>query len=346
MSKTIKVLIADDSAFMRLLISDIISEDKEIEVIGTAVDGNDAAIKVSSLKPDVLLLDMNMGEFDGLYAVKRVMEENPIPILILSSVGNTNLQPIFDALRCGAVDYINKPQRGSSKVREIEDELVNKIKSAARARPKANTSLGLHSEPDTHEFTGSDKYDIIVIGASTGGPSAIEEIISDLPANLNVPVIVCQHMPANFIQPFVKRLNNLSSLNVVLGGRAMAPKAGMVIIAPGDGNVVIEKDSVTGALGLGYTKEQFREYNNPSINALMLSVARHYGAQAIGVILTGMGKDGVNGLKAIKDEGGYTVAQSEQSSVIYGMPKVAVEKGAVTKTLDIKDIGPHLIKRL
>lgn len=341
-SMDIKVLIADDSGFMRLLISDILSENKGLKVIGAAVDGKDAVDKVKELKPDVLLLDMNMGEYDGIYAVKKIMAESPLPILILSSVGNTNLQPIFDALKLGAVDYLNKPSRGNAKIRLIENELVQKIQSVTRAKPMAvhTHTKNVHQ----HTFDENSKYDIIVIGASTGGPSALEEIIVSLPSNLNVPVIIAQHMPSNFIASFVKRLNKLSPLHVVVGIKAMEPRPGTVIIAPGTGNMVLVKRRES--IKIEFTDRQFREYNNPSINSIMLSAAKVYGERTLAVILTGMGKDGVEGIKAIKQAGGYTIAQDEKSSVIYGMPKAAVACGAIDKSIDIKGIGGFLVSSL
>lgn len=341
MSKT-KVLVADDSGFMRLLISDILSENDSFEVIGTAVDGKDAAEKVKKLNPDVLLLDMNMGEYDGLYAVKRIMNESPLPILILSALGNTDLQPIFDALQLGAVDYLNKPQRGNSKMRQIENELIQKIRGVLRAKPKKVELKAKNTHQ--HTFDGKSKYDAIIIGASTGGPSAIEKIIVSLPSNLNVPVIIGQHMPGNFISQFVRRLDKLSPLDIVEGAKGMEPIPGQVIIAPGIGNMILKRERKR--VRLYFTEEQFREYNNPSINSIMLSAATAYGSRTLAVILTGMGKDGVKGLKAIKDAGGYTIAQNEKSCVIYGMPKVAVETDAVIKSVDIKEIGSFLVNSL
>ncbi|MEO9801674.1 MAG: chemotaxis-specific protein-glutamate methyltransferase CheB [Reichenbachiella sp.] len=340
--KNIKVLIADDSGFMRLLISDILSENDGIKVVGAAVDGKDALVKVKELKPDVLLLDMNMGEYDGIYAVKNIMKEAPLPILILSSVGNTNLQPIFDALQEGAVDYLNKPSRGNAKIRLIENELIQKIRSVTRAKPMAVKASTKNTHK--HTFDENGKYDLIVIGASTGGPSALEEIIVSLPSNLNVPVVIGQHMPSNFIAPFVKRLNKLSPLNVVVGNKNIEPNPGTIIIAPGTGNMVLKKKRKS--VVIDFTERQFKEYNNPSINSIMLSAAEVYGNRTLAVILTGMGKDGVEGMKAIKKAGGYTIAQNEKSSIIYGMPKVAVECGAIDKSIDIKEIGSFLVNCL
>lgn len=346
MSKAMKILVVDDSAFMRLLLSDILSEDPDLDVIGTANDGKEAVSKVLKLKPDLVLLDMNMGEYDGIYAVRELMEKQPVPILILSAVGNSDLEPIFDALRLGAIDYMNKPVRNNSKLRSMDHELIQKIKSVGRAQPKILKKEQPRPAPTNLTFGRSKNYDIIVIGASTGGPTAIEIIITRLPTNLNVPVIICQHMPANFIQPFADRLNNLTGLNIILGKKGMVPRPGDVIIAPGNANMIIEKDKSTGNPTVSFDKKVYSEYNNPSINALMLSVAKVYGKKALGAILTGMGKDGVRGLLAIKESGGHTVAQDQSSSIIYGMPKVAAEKGAVDEVLGIKEIGSYLVNRL
>lgn len=337
----------DDSAFMRLLISDILSEDSSLEVVGSATNGKEAAQKVAELHPDMVLLDMNMGEYDGIYAVKRIMKENPLPILILSSLGNTDLEPIFDALKLGAVDYMNKPNRGNAKMRAMDIELINKIKSIVRAEPKIIKSPSKSNKAlNTHTFSGKSKYEIIAIGASTGGPSAIEKVITSLPANLTVPVIIAQHMPANFIRPFVHRLNSLSPLNIVVGTKSMLPRPGMIVMSPGDANMILERDQSTNKVQVAFCPDKYREYNNPSINALMQSVADTYGSKAIGVILTGMGKDGVKGLKSIREKGGLTIAQNQESSVIFGMPKVALETQAASTALDIKEIGNFLVNSL
>ena len=345
MGKQINILVVDDSAFMRLLLSDLLSKDDEINVVGSAVDGKEAVKLCKELRPDVVLMDMNMGEYDGLYAVERIMKVHPVPILILSSVGNTNLDPIFDALELGAVDYINKPQKGGSKVREIGAHLVATVKRVSRAKPKATKIEKDGVNKLSHTFDSKALYHAIIIGASTGGPTAVEKVITSLPANLNVPVLIGQHMPTNFIKSFSARLDFISPLKVVVGKKGMIPKPGMVIIAPGDTNMILKKDG-NGNVKIGYSDEVYREYNNPSINALMTSAANTYGEKAIGVLLTGMGKDGVKGLQEIKKSGGKTIAQDEASSVIYGMPKLAFETGAADTVLNIKEIGGYLVNCL
>jgi len=340
--KRLKILVVDDSAFMRLLLTDLIQEDDDLEVIGSAINGLEAAGRVTELSPDVVLLDLNMADYDGLYAVKKIMSEKPTPILILSSVGNSDLNPIFEALKLGAVDYMNKPDRNNFKMRSMHSELISKIKAAARAKPRTLTEAA--SSKKIIRSKKKYNFDLLVIGASTGGPSALEQVITDLPADFNVPVIVCQHMPSMFITPFVNRLNTLTELSVVTAAKSMSPTPGTIMVCPGHANTVIQK--VGTKFVVDFDENVYREYNNPSINALMKSVAATYGDKAVGVILTGMGKDGVEGLKAIKEAGGFTIAQDKESCIIYGMPKVAVEQGAVRISLDIKEIGDYIVNQL
>ena len=343
MSGKLQILIVDDSAFMRLLISDLLSEDPNMDVIGTAVNGLEAKEKTLELKPDLVILDLNMGEYDGLFAVREIMKERPTPILILSSVGNTDLQPVFEALKNGAVDYMNKPNRNKSKMREISAELIQKVRSASRAKPRTIAPVPVKPKPVSRRRKSS-KYDLIAIGASTGGPTAIERVITMLPEDFDIPVLICQHMPQVFIPPFVQRLNSLTPLNVIAASKDEKPLVGTIMFCPGHSNLVLTDEG--DGPKVDFTDKKFREYNNPSINAMMLSAAELYRDKMVGVILTGMGKDGVEGMKAIKKAGGFTIAQNKESSVIYGMPKAANEAGAVDALLDINEIGSYLVKEL
>ena len=344
MSNTLKVLVVDDSAFMRLLVSNLLSEDSSIEVIGTATNGLEAKEKAMELNPDVVVLDLNMEKYDGLYAVKSIMKDRPTPILILSAVGNTDLHPVFEALKNGAVDYMNKPNRNKSKIHEIQSELIQKVKSTARAKPKKITDQRLEKKLKAASFRKKSKYDIIAIGASTGGPTALEKILTTLPHNFNIPVIICQHMSQMFIPPFVKRLNSLTKLNVVAATQDMEPTPGTIMFCPGHSNLILNREN--GIAKVNFTNQVFKDYNNPSINALMKSTAKVYADKSVGVILTGMGKDGVEGMKSLKARGALTIAQNRASSVIYGMPKAAVESGVIDLELDIKEIGNYLVKNL
>lgn len=327
---------------MRLLLSDVLSSDPGLEVIGTAKDGLEAVDMTLKHRPDVIMMDMEMGEYNGLYAIKHIMEKCPTPILILSSVGNTNLEPIFDALRLGAVDYMNKPMRGGSKIRTMDQELISRLKGIVKAKPQIVKNNQTKNTPLKKEKS-SGEYEILIIGASTGGPSAVEQVVIGLQDAVDVPIVIAQHMPPNFIDPFVRRINSRTPLNVVLGAPGMEPRKGNVIICPGDANLEFKCRGKSKTVQLVESDKKFREYNNPSINAIMLSAASVYGASSLGVILTGMGKDGAKGMKAINEAGGLTVTQDEASSVIFGMPKAAIEIGNVDQVLDIKEIGAYLI---
>lgn len=338
----LQTLIVDDSAFMRLLLSDVLSSDPGLNIMGTAKDGLEAVQVTLKHRPDVIVMDMEMGEYNGLYAIKHIMEQCPTPILILSSVGNTNLEPIFDALRLGAVDYMNKPVRGGSKIRTMDQELISRLKGIYKAKPQIVKNNQARKAPSKKKKS-TERFEILIIGASTGGPSAVEQVIIGMQDQVEVPVVICQHMPPNFIDPFIRRINSRTPLNVVLGEPGMEPRKGNVIICPGDANLEFKRRGKSGAVQLVSSDKTFKEYNNPSINAIMLSAADVYGASSLGVILTGMGKDGAKGMNAIGSAGGMTVAQDETSSVIFGMPKAAVETGKVDQVLDVKEIGAYLI---
>lgn len=342
MKAKLKILIVDDSAFMRLLLSDLISADQTMEVVGTASNGLEAYESVGELKPDVVVLDLNMHEYDGLYAVKAIMKDRPTPILVVSSVGNTDLQPIFEALNHGAVDYMNKPNRNQSKMREVGDELIQKVRSVSRAKPKVIAKKSTPSSTISPAKGKKEDYEIIAIGASTGGPSAIEQILTGLPRDFSIPIIICQHMPKSFIPSFVERLNSISKIQVVTALKGMTLQAGTVLFCPGHANLILENKNNT--VRVNFTDRTYPEYNHPSINAMMQSVAEVYGHRAVGIILTGMGKDGVEGMQALYNQGAYTIAQNRASSVIYGMPKAAVEAGLIREELDIKEIASYMIK--
>lgn len=345
-TKIVKVLLADDSVVMRLLISDILKKNKDIELVDVATNGMEACEKTMKLKPDVVILDMNMGEYDGIYATKRIMSESPTPILILSSIGNSDMKPILEALESGAADYMNKPENNTTGLREVEDTLFQKIKAVSEVQTKTllpAEQVILNTE--LHSFDSELFYEIIAVGASTGGPTAVEKLITKLPANLAVPVIIVQHMPPNFVPSFVNRLNMLTPLEVILGRKDEEVTAGKIIIAPGSRNMIVRRDN-SGKILIDFTSKRYKEYNHQSINGLLESVAEVYANKAIGVILTGMGKDGADGLEKIYNEGGYTIAQSKETCVVYGMPREVVERNVVKQSVSINEMGGFLVSCL
>lgn len=334
----------DDSGLMRLIISDIVNHAEGMRVIATAENGKDAVAVVIKHQPDVVLMDLNMGEYDGIYATKNILKTFQVPIIILSSIGNTNFNEVLKALNHGAFDYLNKPKDRKSKIRDIDQQIVRKIRIASRSNKKNLQLPQKKKNTYRHTFDTKLKYDIIVIGASTGGPGAIENIISKLPENLPIPVIIAQHMTANFIEPFANRLDSLTPLKVKVAKLTEALSSGTIYILGGESNMVLKrsKDKVI----FGITTEQFKEFNCPSINAMMFSVNEVYKERVIGIILTGMGRDGASGLASIHQSGGITIAQNEASSVVYGMPKEAVSKGGAKRVLDINEISGFVVSCL
>lgn len=340
----IKVLVADDSVFMRVLIKDIIEADNDIQVIAQAKDSKEALALCMQHKPDVVLLDMNMGEYDGIYGVKKIMENCPTPIIILSAMGNTDMAPIMDALSLGAIDYLNKPVNNSLDIREVGAPLIIKIKEAAKIHIKKQAQPSQIININPHSFSDELNYDVIVIGSSTGGPTAVEKVITNLPGNLTIPVLIAQHMPPNFVPSFANRLNALTPLNVAMARKDDVVEKGNILIAPGSRNIIVrrEQDKVV----IDYTNQRYKDFNYPSVTGLMQSVAGVYGSRCIGVILTGMGRDGSEGMQSIKAGGGYTVAQDEASCIVFGMPRAAIEEGSVRHVVPLNEIGGFLVSCL
>lgn len=345
MPTRIRTLLIDDSAFMRKVIGDIIRNDDSLDLVGIAHDGREGSAMALDLKPDVVITDMVMPQFDGMYVVQSVMEKQPVPIILLSSLEKSDTR-IFDALQHGAFEFIDKPV-DMEVVRMGTYPLVNLIREAFRTDISLLKARQLSKKNShAHTFASTTNYDIVAIGASTGGPGAVEQIVYNLPRNLNIPVVIAQHMPARFLETFSARLNEHSPLPVKLASRGEVLKGGTVYIASGESNTRIENNLVTGQPIFTFTNKKFEEFNFPSVDCLFNSVAEIYGNRSIGVILTGMGKDGMVGLKKIKSMGGFTIAQDEESSVVYGMPKAAVEFDAVRQTVRLKEIPGFIVSCL
>ncbi|MEO1052550.1 MAG: chemotaxis-specific protein-glutamate methyltransferase CheB [Bacteroidota bacterium] len=333
----IKALLIEDSGLMRIMISDALRSDPHIQVVGTANNGKDGVAKADQLEPDVVITDLIMPEYDGLYAVKHIMEKRPVPIILLSSLGRESTD-VFEALNAGAFDFIDKPATKDSKAFKLAlADLNEKVKVAFGSDSSRFGKQVDKTNHNHHTFEGELQYDIIAIGASTGGPSAIESIITQLPENLAVPVIITQHMPERFLISFAERLEALIPLTVKVPAKGEQLSAGTIYITPGDGNVALQRDR-SGDIVFEYTEERYKEFNDPSVDCMFISIAEHYGAKVIGIILTGMGKDGSQGMVKIKDKGGLTIAQDAASCVVNGMPQAAVNIGAVDHVVGLKEI--------
>ena len=270
MGKKIRVIVVDDSGLMRLIISDIIRSTEDMELIGTAEDGKSAVELVSKALPGVVLMDINMSPHDGLYGVEEILKRHKVPIILLSSVGNSDLDRVFQALKLGAVDYINKPKKNKNKLREIGDEIIERVRSIAHSSNLQLSEQRSNTNQHAHTFDENLAYQVVVIGASTGGPTAIEKVIRNLPSNLPVPVLIAQHMHANFITTFSSRLNRCTPLMVKIGRAGETLRPGVIYVMPGNTNSIVERRADNNVY-LVESNQQYKEYNHPSINALMHS---------------------------------------------------------------------------
>jgi two-component system chemotaxis response regulator CheB len=348
----IKVLIVDDSAFMRNALSKMLSSDPAISIIGTAKDGVEAVEKVSQLKPDIVTMDVEMPRMDGISALKAIMERNPVPIIMMSSLTTEGARVTLDALDAGAVDFIPKELSSLSvnifKVREL---LIHKVKSISRVAvrriresKRRLTAEKLPQTPPTSltRTTGERRIGIVSIGTSTGGPKALQEIIPQIPNDFPVPIVIVQHMPPNFTGPFAERLNSLSRVTVKEAQDGDSLRPGLVVIAPGRAHMrVMRKRGIETVITISENRQDF--IYMPSVDALMLSVAELFPGRALGVILTGMGNDGIKGLMALKNSGGRVFAQNEETCVVYGMPKAVVEAGIADKVLPIEEMAGEIV---
>ncbi|MBF0505282.1 MAG: chemotaxis response regulator protein-glutamate methylesterase [Nitrospirae bacterium] len=349
----VKILIVDDSAFMRNALSAMLSSDPEIKIIGTARDGIEAIEKIASLKPDVVTMDVEMPRMDGIAALKHIMATNPLPVIMVSSITTEGAKVTLDALDLGAVDFIPKNlSELSVNIVKIKEILIEKIKHIGRKgivkrlsrpayRPAAPKPAEI-SRDFAARHIGERRIGIVSVGTSTGGPKALQEIIPRLPKDFPVPIVVAQHMPPNFTGPFAERLNQLSQIEVREAVEGESLKPGVALIAPGRGHMrVMRVRGIETIVSISENKEEF--IYRPSVDALMSSVAEYFPGRALGIILTGMGNDGLRGLINLKKTGGRVFAQDEETCVVYGMPKAVVDAGIADKVLPIEEIAGEII---
>lgn len=342
----IKVLVVDDSSFMRASISHILSSDKEIEVAGTAVDGVDALKKVGEIRPDVVLLDIDMPVMDGLTALSYIMAKYPTPVVMLSGLAEKDARIAIKSLERGAVDFIPKPSGVISyDIDTIRDEIIGKVKIAAEVDVKRISRIPTPLPQLSHleqEGEGGGKKEIVVIGASTGGPRALETVLTGIPHGVSAAIIVVQHMSPVFIPSFAERLHWESALDVTVarGGEVVAP--GRIYLAPNEGITAILKEGVEKIITVD--KETSSYDASYSIDHTMEAAAHAYGEGTLGVLLTGVGSDGAKGMKAIKDAGGRTIAEDESTCIVYGMPKAAIEAGVVDEVVPLQGIAEAIMR--
>ena len=348
-TRRIRVLIVDDSLFMRAAIARALAAGP-FDVVGQAKDGGDALAQILRLAPDVVTMDFNMPGITGADTVRQVMQHRPTPVVMFSAHTRQGAKETFDALAAGAVDFVTKPAgEVSVDLSKIADELIRKLIAAAQSRPRP-----VVPPPPPRPSSASSQAIRVIAGAamltqpgtlprlcviaiSTGGPAALAELVPALPVDLRVAIIIVQHMPAGFTGPLAERLDAASQLDVAEARAGDRPLPGSVLIAPGDRHVELDD---RGAIVL--TEGPPVNGCRPAADVTMLAAARVYGRRALGIVMTGMGHDGRDGALAIKRAGGKTLAQDQATSVIYGMPKAAIETGAIDEIAALADIATWL----
>ncbi|RDV03503.1 protein-glutamate methylesterase/protein-glutamine glutaminase [Undibacter mobilis] len=338
MDKKIKVLIVDDSAVIRQLLSMLLSEDPEIEVVGTAGDPLIARDRIKALNPDVVTLDVEMPNMDGVTFLRKIMTLRPMPVVMVSTLTQAGAETTLEALEIGAVDFIAKPVHDAAQgLSEIAGELRSKVKQAARAR----VGRGAAAPRKTNRIYSAGKEKLVAIGASTGGVEALKTVLMDLPAECP-PIVVTQHMPPRFTAAFAERLNRECPMKVSEAKHNDPIEPGHVYIAPGSHHLEVVR--VSNQYRCTLSESAPVSGHRPSVDVLFRSVADTVGRGAVGAILTGMGKDGAEGLLAMRKAGAYTLGQDESSALIYGMPRVAFERGAVMKQVSLSHMADAIME--
>ena len=332
----IKVLVVDDSAVVRQILQGALSSDPDIQVIGTAPDPFVARDKIVELKPDVITLDVEMPRMDGITFLRKLMHYQPMPVIVVSSLTPEGSGLALDALSAGAVDVMCKPGAAFT-VGDMAEELVEKVKTAAFARVKRLSARN----PDKPGALGKTTNKVVAIGASTGGTVALEHILSRIPVD-GPGIVIAQHMPAMFTKQFAARMNQLSPMEVreAVDGDSVVP--GVALIAPGDFHMLLKRSGARYFVQVKTGPMVHRQ--RPAVEVLFRSVAMCAGPNAVGIILTGMGADGAQGLLEMRQAGGLTVAQDEASCVVFGMPRVAIELGAAQRIMGLDQIPQEILR--
>lgn len=347
--KKIKTLVVDDSAYNRMVITKMLESDEMITVVGAASDGVDAVTKTLRLKPDVITLDLEMPNMDGFTFLRWLMKEQPTPVLVLS--GRSDSRSVFRAMELGAVDFLAKPEaRISRSLEGIQPELIAKVHAVLNLEmEKVKSTVALLTEQPLPQPRREDEIildqspiEVVAIAASTGGPPAIQAILTSLPADFGSGIVIAQHMPSGFTRSFAERLNKLTPLMVSEAAAGDRVEPGRVLIAPGGCHLVVKRDR-QGLAAEIITRSPSDKYI-PSADMLLGSVAEACGGASLAVVLTGMGKDGVEGALAIKRKRGQCLAESEESAVIFGMPQEAIRAGAVDKVLPLARMAAEIIE--
>lgn len=340
--KRIRVLVVDDSAFMRKVLVKMLEPHEDIEVVATAMDGIFALEKLEKTRPDVVTLDLDMPRMDGRTALQRMVDDFQLPVVLVSAHTSDGAQATFDALAAGAVDFVTKPQRiFSAPLEGLGNDLVQKIRAAAKVRVRKSLSRAVPSTFRSTPGAGlAAATEVVAIAVSTGGPNALSLLLAQVRGDFHAGIVIVQHMPEGFTGQFADRLSRLAAIGVREAEDGDVVTSGVALVAPGGRHMEIVR--VGARLVVRLSRSAPVLGHRPSADVLFASVARTVGSRACGIILTGMGEDGAEGMLALHGAGGHTLAQDESSSVVYGMPRAAIERGAVDKVLSLAEIGPYL----
>lgn len=339
-TKPIRVLVVDDSAVMRKLISNLLEKDDEITVVATAMDGIFALAKLEQFRPDVVTLDVDMPRADGLSILRQIVAQSAVPVVMLSSLTATGARTAMEALEIGAVDVVCKPKT-AARIGEVAKELIEKVKAATHGRIRQGEGVAVRPGEGARARASGREVKIVAVGASSGGPHALRQWLPQIPADFPCPIVIAQHLPETFTTTFAKWLDEICQIEVreAKAGDPVVP--GCALIAPGDAHLTVRRK----AAGVEAVLDRSGLVNGhmPSVEVLFRSVAAEYGSEAVALIMTGMGDDGAEGVGEIKRRGGHTIAQDEESCMIFGMPKVAIRRGYVDQVIPLNRIAEYLV---
>jgi len=341
---SIGVLVVDDSVVIRRMVASVLDDDPDIDVVGTAANGRIALDKLPQLRPDIVILDVEMPVMDGLETLRSLRVTHPhLPVVMFSTLTERGASATLDALAAGATDYVTKPSHVGSvnaSIDRVRSELIPKIKGLVGAHRERTTPRLVGAPPPVVHPVRQDRVDVIAVGCSTGGPDALTAIVAGLPADLPVPVVVVQHMPPLFTRLFAERLDRSCPLIVREASDGLTLQAGQILVAPGDRHLVLRRQGAEVVAQL--TQEPPENYCRPSVDVLFRSVAAMYGNGALACVLTGMGRDGVKGAERVRATGGRIVVQDQASSVVWGMPGAVVSAGLANDIVPLTKIAETL----
>ncbi|HKU73245.1 MAG TPA: chemotaxis response regulator protein-glutamate methylesterase [Pyrinomonadaceae bacterium] len=342
MDRVLRVVVVDDSAYVRKVVREILSRSPFVEVVGTARDGREALDMVAQLDPDVVTCDLIMPELDGVGFVREQMARRPVPIIIMS-IANETAEAALTALDAGAIDFVQKPTAlASEKIFEVSTALIEKVKAAGqitlnRMITVAAPPIATTSEPAT-KIAGNHSVDLVAIGISTGGPQALKRLIPQLPSDFPVPILMVMHMPVGYTEMYAAKLNELSHLEVKEAAEDDEIKPGRVFLAPAGRHLTVKRDA-HGKVVTHLDARPFNTLHRPAVDVLFESVAEVYRNRVLGVVMTGMGSDGKQGAAWIKSQGGLVFTEAESSCVVYGMPSAVIEAGLSDQSVALDDMA-------